>query len=251
MIKAPPGWPSGAQLSWRKENWVVRCQRNPLKPPAKNEWVKPSIIYCKGISKRLKLEKALTPSGPFPAVKQGTSQRPTWGSSHSWRNWTKSLWCEGEGEGRGGNLLGAEWQWGNVCGVWCPGSRFPPSPFTRPPHHGCLQRPLCLKPQTRTPRTEGASLQMQICKAHDQPGALEPWTAAPSMTARHWLCTQPVCGGQLLPSHLPGEDLWSEPEKSPVLPEAWSKVKGKSLSQVSLFVTLWALQSVEFSKPEY
>lgn len=73
MIKAPPGWPSGVQLNWRKENWVVRCQRNPLKPPAKNEWVKSSIIYCKGISKRLKLEKALTPSVPFPAVKQCTS----------------------------------------------------------------------------------------------------------------------------------------------------------------------------------
>lgn len=72
--KGPTQWPSGVQLNWRKENWLVRCQRNPLTPPAKNEWVKSSIIYCKGISKRLKLEKGLTPSVPFPAVKQHTSR---------------------------------------------------------------------------------------------------------------------------------------------------------------------------------
>ena len=178
-------------------------------------------------------------------------QWPTWGSSHSWRSWTRSLWCEGEEEGQGWNLLGTEWEWGNGSGVWCPGSRFPPSPFTRPPHYRCLQSPLWLQPQRRTSRNEGASLQMQICKAHDQPGALEPWTAAPSMTARYWLCTQPLCGGQLLPSDLPGEDLWSEPEKTPVLPGAWSEVKGKLLSRVQLFATPWAIQSMEFSKPEY
>lgn len=240
------------QLNWRKENWLVRCQST----LTGQKWMSKVFNHLLRHKQEAKTGESTHSSVPFPAVKQHTSR----GSGRPMPNVRvisllkeldqKSLVWRG-GESQGWKFVG---KWVRVRKrVWCLVSWLK---FSLLPSQGCLIIGACRDLSGCSLRERHLEMRVPPYKrkyakhvTSQEHLNLEqqplPWLqgtgCAPSLFVEGSFSPE-TCQVKIHDQNL---------KKSPVLPGAWSEVKGKLLSCVQFLMTPWAIWTMEFSKPEY